>query len=185
MRPLNSHVDLVLQAQAGDREAFIQLMREIEVQLYRTAWAIVKQEEDCADALQETMLNAFKSLQALKEPSYFKTWIFRILINVCNQILKKRARTLPFADLPNVVSPSSEYEKIDLWDAVDRLEDKQRLVIVLHYFEDMPLSQVGEVLDLSLEAVKTRLHRARIKLKDSIRTPDDKELIHGESISGR
>ncbi|WP_247903265.1 sigma factor [Paenibacillus pabuli] len=56
-------------------------MQEIELPLYRTARSIVNKDEDCSDALQETMLKAFKSTNTLKEPSFFKTWIFRILIN--------------------------------------------------------------------------------------------------------
>ncbi|WP_282938604.1 sigma-70 family RNA polymerase sigma factor [Paenibacillus sp. RC67] len=164
-------MDIVVKAQAGDREAFIQLMRELESPLYRTARSILKQEEDCADALQETMLNAFKSIHSLREPAFFKTWVFRILINECNKMLKKKARSVPYGELPDVPTVSADYEKIDLWEAVSHLEEGQRIVIVLHYFQDMPLSQVGEVLDISAEAVKTRLHRARKKLQHFFSNP--------------
>lgn len=183
VHPLNSLVDTVLNAQAGNREAFLSLMREMELPLYRTARSMVKHEEDCADALQETILHAFKSLHTLKEPAFFKTWMFRILINECNRILKRRSRTLSYGEFPNVPALSNEFEKVDLLDAVDRLDDNQRLVIVLHYFQDMPLSQVSEVLDISPEAVKTRLHRARKKLQDIFRPNCEMELIRVEPLS--
>ncbi|WP_025691261.1 sigma factor [Paenibacillus zanthoxyli] len=72
-------------AKQGDREAFIRLTRQIENGLYNTARAMVKKDEDIADALQETILKAYKSLDTLREPGFFKTWVYRILINECNR----------------------------------------------------------------------------------------------------
>lgn len=90
------HIDPnIIKAKAGDPEAFIQLIQEIELPLYRTARSIVNKDEDCADALQETMLKAFKSIHTLKEPAFFKTWIFRILINECNTMVKKKLTSPP------------------------------------------------------------------------------------------
>lgn len=67
------HIDpIVVKAKAGDPEAFVQLMQEIELPLYRTARSIVNKEEDCADALQETMLKAFKNIHTLREPAFSK-----------------------------------------------------------------------------------------------------------------
>ncbi|MEK4476753.1 sigma factor [Paenibacillus sp. FSL R7-0048] len=67
------HIDpIVVKAKAGDPEAFVQLMQEIELPLYRTARSIVNKEEDCADALQETMLKAFKNIHTLREPAFFQ-----------------------------------------------------------------------------------------------------------------
>lgn len=148
-------------AQQGDREAFIKVIQSIEQTLYNTARSIVKKEEDVADALQETILKAYKSISTLREPAYFKTWIFRILINECNTILSRRNRSVTVADFPAAAAPSGEYEQVELREAVDRLEPQQRIVIVLHYFQDLPLKQIADMLDLSEGAVKTRLYRAR------------------------
>ena len=83
--------DLVNQAIQGDREAFIRLIRDIENSLYNTAKSMLRKEEDVADAIQETILNAYKSVHTLREPRYFKTWLFRILINECNTMLSRRS----------------------------------------------------------------------------------------------
>ncbi|MEK4286884.1 sigma-70 family RNA polymerase sigma factor [Paenibacillus sp. FSL R5-0876] len=175
------HIDpIVVKAKAGDPEAFVQLMQEIELPLYRTARSIVNKEEDCADALQETMLKAFKNIHTLREPAFFKTWIFRILINECNKMLKNNSRALPYGELPEVPSTSKDYEKIELWDAVQHLEENLRIVIHLHYLQDMPIRQISDILEISTVAVKTRLHRARKKLKHSSQFNQEMELRHGK-----
>ncbi|RUT43443.1 sigma-70 family RNA polymerase sigma factor [Paenibacillus anaericanus] len=142
----------------------MQLMQEIELPLYRTARSIVNKDEDCADTLQETMLKAFKSIHTLREPAFFKTWIFRILINECNKMVKQLKSP----------STSKDYEKIELWDAVQHLDENLRIVILLHYLQDMPISQISDILEISTVAVKTRLHRARKKLKHSSQINQEK-----------
>ncbi|KAA1189426.1 RNA polymerase sigma factor [Paenibacillus sp. B2(2019)] len=171
---------IVVKAKAGDSEAFVQLMQEIELPLYRTARSIVNKDEDCADALQETMLKAFRSIHTLREPAFFKTWIFRILINECNKMIKNNTRALPYGELPEVPSISKDYEKIEIWDAVQHLEENLRIVIHLHYLQDMPISQISDILEISTVAVKTRLHRARKKLKHLSQFNQEMELRHGK-----
>ncbi|CAH8773168.1 sigma-70 family RNA polymerase sigma factor [Paenibacillus dendritiformis] len=158
---MDVHKEYILKAQAGDSEAFIHLMQEMELPLYRMALLMVKQEADCADAIQETMLKAYKSIHSLREPEFFKTWLYRILINECNKILKKRSQAVTIEECPYPSANSMEYDKIDLHEAVDRLDENLRVVIVLHYFHDLPIHQIADVLDISAGAVKTRLHRAR------------------------
>ncbi|QRG68528.1 RNA polymerase sigma factor [Brevibacillus choshinensis] len=158
----------VILAKQGDRDAFIRLMKHVESPLHNTAKSILKKDEDVADALQETILLAYKSLPSLREPSFFKTWIFRILINACKKIAASRSRNVSMADIPVVQSFSPEYEDVDLKEAVDRLEEQQRMVVVLFYFEDMPLRQVAEVLEISESAAKMRLSRARKTLLDHL-----------------
>lgn len=175
------HTDsIVIKAKAGDTEAFMQLMHEMELPLYRTARSIVNKDEDCADALQETMLKAFKSIHTLREPALFKTWIFRILINECNKMLKSNSRAIPYGELPDLPSTSRDYEKIELWDAVQQLEENLRIVILLHYLHDMPIGQISGILEISQVAVKTRLHRGRNKLKRLSQLNPEKEFRHGE-----
>ncbi|WP_179035741.1 sigma-70 family RNA polymerase sigma factor [Paenibacillus sp. URB8-2] len=148
-------------AKQGDREAFIRLMRQIEQGLYNTARAMVKKDEDIADALQETILKAYKSLDTLREPGFFKTWVYRILINECNSILKRRSRSVTMEALPETQDTSDNMASVELRMAVDKLEDQQRIVVVLYYYQDMPLKQVADMLQISESAVKTRLYRAR------------------------
>jgi RNA polymerase sigma factor (sigma-70 family) len=175
-------VDIVKEvtlAKRGDREAFVRLVKHVENSLYNTARSIVKKEEDVADALQETILKAFKSLSSLREPNFFKTWIFRILINECRSILAKRSRTVPVSEMPILSVSSNDYELVDLMEQVDGLDEQQRIVIVLYYFEDMPLKQVAETLDLSESAVKMRLNRARNVLKGKMNTRKEGKTRYG------
>ncbi|MFP7288079.1 sigma-70 family RNA polymerase sigma factor [Shouchella clausii] len=161
---------------AGDREAFVELMKQTELQLYQTAWAIVKRPEDCDDAMQEAVLKAFRSIHTLREPSYFKTWIFRILINECLKILERNKRTVAISDTTLFGgSQSNEYSAVDLRDAVDRLDENLMIVVVLHYYQDMSINQVANILQLTPSAVKTRLFRARQKLQQSYKDQQDQK----------
>ncbi|WP_427180997.1 RNA polymerase sigma factor [Paenibacillus sp. TC-CSREp1] len=157
--------DLIQQAIQGDRDAFIRLIRDIEHSLYNTAISMLRKEEDAADAIQETILKAYKSMHTLREPRYFKTWMFRILINECNTLLSRRSLSTSYAEVPTGhQAQTSPYDEVDMREAVDQLEEAKRIVIVLHYFEDMSLRQIADTLGLSESAVKMRLNRARKEL---------------------
>lgn len=172
---------LAAQAADGDREAFIRLIRELESSLHHMAKSIVGKDEDVADALQETILKAYKSIHTLREPKFFKTWIFRILINECNTILAGRSRSVAYAEVPVSASLSQDYDNVDLREAVDRLDEQQRLVVILHYFEDLPLRQIADTLDISESAVKMRLSRARETLLKSFTILRERKMNY-ESI---
>ncbi|MDQ0494528.1 DUF5643 domain-containing protein [Paenibacillus brasilensis] len=103
------------QARHGDRKAFVALMKHMESDMYGMARSILRSNEDCADAMQEAMLKAYKSLGELREPRYFKTWLLRILINECHLILRKQKRVVPVAEFIREPSTSGGYEKIDLF----------------------------------------------------------------------
>ena len=79
-----------------DTDAFMESIEENMQSMYKTAWAILRNEEDVADALQETIVKGFESLHTLRRPEFFKTWMMRILINNCLQIRKQRQRCLIF-----------------------------------------------------------------------------------------
>lgn len=172
---------LAAKAIAGDAEAFIALVKEHEKSLHYMAKSILGKDEDVADALQETILKAFKAIPGLKEPKYFKTWIFRILINECHNLLAQRSRTDVYAEIPAgaAVYASNEYDRIDLREAVDQLEEPQRLAVILHYFEDLPLRQVALALDISESAAKMRLMRARDTLQNQLSTFREGKMNYG------
>lgn len=77
-------------AKNGDKEAYIRLMRENKASMYRVAKAMLEREEDIEDAVSETILKAYMNISKLRKSEYFKTWLIRILINECNNLLKKR-----------------------------------------------------------------------------------------------
>ncbi|NOU92737.1 sigma-70 family RNA polymerase sigma factor [Paenibacillus sp. LMG 31456] len=166
-------------ARKGDKEAFIRLIHAMELNLYRVARSIVKREEDCSDAIQETILKAYHAIHTLREPSFFKTWLFRILINECNQILRKENRLLPSSEaVLSEASTQDTYENIDLKEAVNRLEETLKLVVTLHYFEDIPLKQISQLLETPEGTIKSRLHRARTILAEYLQGPDERRISY-------
>jgi len=114
--------------------------------------------------MQETVLTAYKSVHALREPAYFRTWMIRILINECRRLLKQRNKQVPLTNLSDKHSASGEYEGMELREAIDSLDLPMRLVIVLHYMHDLPIKEVARTLGISEGTVKSRLYRAREKL---------------------
>ncbi len=172
----------VLLARQGDREAFIAVVKQVESSLYHTAKSILKKEEDIADALQETIFKAYKSLHSLREPQFFKTWMFRILINECNKIVANRSRNVLMDEFPIQLSLSHSDEHLDLRDAVERLDEQQRLVIVLHYFEDMPVKQVAEILEISEGQPKYFIIKPFVVKDNSAETATDDPFIKGLEI---
>ena len=93
---------LVRNAQAGDKEAFVDLIESCKQGLYKTAIAMLRNDADAADAIQDAVLNSYENLQSLKKPQFFKTWITRILINQCNRILKRRGNIVPIHEHPEL-----------------------------------------------------------------------------------
>ena len=84
---------LVTAAKNGDKEAFVQLIRINKQSMYKAAWVYLRNEQDIADALQNTILSCYEKIQGLREVKYFKTWLMRILINECKDILRQRTMT--------------------------------------------------------------------------------------------
>lgn len=109
-------------ARLGDPEAFSRLILANERNLYGLARLYLKREEDCADAVQETIVKSFAAMPALKEPAYFKTWLSRILIHECLQLLRSQQRQRTVARVDEVAD-AMPYEAIELKEAVAHLED--------------------------------------------------------------
>jgi RNA polymerase sigma factor, sigma-70 family len=170
---------LAAKASAGDADAFLDLVKRLENSLHYMAKSLLGKDEDVADTLQETILKAFRSVRSLREPKYFKTWIFRILINECNNLLAERSRADAYAEIPSAADSADDYEKVDLREAVDRLDEPQRIAVILHYFEDLPLRQVALALDISESAVKMRLLRARDTLSRTLSTLREGKMSYG------
>ncbi|MFE8699970.1 RNA polymerase sigma factor [Cytobacillus sp. FJAT-54145] len=155
---------LVLRAQQGNKEAFVQLIKEMESSLYKVSKAILLTDSECLDAVQETILIAYTSIHQLREPKFFKTWITRILINECNKLRKNQTKIIKMEGIhePSVVEQRDSI--IDLQAAIELLDTDLRTIITLYYYEDLSVKEIGTVLDIAEGTVKSRLNRARTKL---------------------
>lgn len=153
----------VLLAQSGDQEAFIRLINNCESSLYRVAKGFLKEDSDCADAIQETILKSYKSISKLKNPAYFKTWLIRILINECNDMLRTNQKSFPLETI-EIMADSSVDNFEELREALIQLNEKYRTVVGLFYFEGCSIKEIAEILTIREGTVKSRLNRARLML---------------------
>ncbi|GGN94709.1 RNA polymerase sigma factor [Saccharibacillus kuerlensis] len=166
---------LAKEAQEGNTEAFLKLIESWKGPMYRTARTILGSDTDCADALQETILKAYRSIGTLRESNFFKTWLYRILINECNTILRKKRRLSLPGTVPEVIGGEEDYRVVELREAVDRLKEPLRLTVVLVYMEDMKIAEAARILGVSEGTVKMRLKRSRIQLRKWLEPMTDGE----------
>lgn len=158
---------LVRLAQSGSKDAFIQLMEMQKTSMMRAAMAILHDGEDTADAVAETVAEAFSQLCSLRQPKYFKTWLTRVLISNCYDILRQRARTVPMAELPESPGPCAQPDDgvLDIRESLSALAENDRLVLTLYYVDGFKVREIAKMLGVKEGAVKSRLLRSRQRLK--------------------
>ncbi|MGG7079081.1 sigma-70 family RNA polymerase sigma factor [Clostridium sardiniense] len=161
---------LVRKAKSGERDAFSELIRENKLSLYKVARGMLKRECDIEDAIQNTIMKAFEGISSLRNNSYFKTWLIRILINECNIILRnnKRENLVDVSESFSGLRHDDKYENLDITNAVNMLEIDLREVVVLYYFEDFKQKDIADILGIKEGTVRTRLLRAKKKLKEAL-----------------
>lgn len=161
---------LVRKAKSGEKDAFSELIRENKLSLYKVARGMLKRECDIEDAIQNTIMKALESINSLKNNNYFKTWLIRILINECNIILRnnKRENLVDVSEGFSGLRHDDKYENLDITNAVNMLEIDLREVVVLYYFEDFKQKDISEILGIKEGTVRTRLLRAKKKLKEAL-----------------
>jgi RNA polymerase sigma-70 factor, ECF subfamily len=178
---------LVLQAREGDARAFGELVRRYEGKIFRLAQHITQNREDAEDVLQETFLKAYEHLEQFKGDSKFYTWIVRIAVNQALMKLRRR-KTDKSVSLDETIDTGEDTitREIAAWDedpeqrfsreelgeildtAVKSLEPPYRSVFVLRDIEDLSTEETAEALNLSVPAVKSRLLRARLQLREKL-----------------
>ncbi len=158
---------LIKRAQKQDTDAFIQLIEENKTALYKVAKSYLRNEEDVADAIQDTVLSAFEHIGELRSVSFFKTWLTRILINHCNDILRKQSRMVSMEEAEEPIGTliESDYEFYDL---LRDLPEKDRTVFLLYYGEGFNTREISEIMEWNENTVKSRLQRGRKKLEQAV-----------------
>ena len=157
-------MDLISRAQAGDRDAFATLFEQHKNLVYKTAYLILGEAHEAEDALQEVFLSIHKSLSSFdSRKGAFTTWLYRITCNFClNDRRKRRHVTLEdVSPAPAIEFPRMRLEEEDLlWQATRSLGDKQKVVVILRYYWELPYAEIASILDIPQGTVKSRLDLA-------------------------
>lgn len=136
--------------------------------LYHVAKTLLQSDADCADAIQETIVKAFTKLYTLRQDSYAKTWLVRILINECYTILRRQKRTVSLEEYTCQETVKEQEDYSDLYEALGRLPADIRICIVLYYLEGYSVRETAELLEITESAVKNRLSRARARMRSEL-----------------
>jgi len=168
---------LIQKAKRHDKEAFTILMTQHAQSMYKVAKAILKNDEDVADAMQETALTCWEKIGTLKKNEFFKTWMIRILINKCNYIYRQKARFTSDSVVPEVMIEESAFANVEWMELLECLEEKHRTVIILYYVEGFKVKEIAQILDVSESAVKGRMTAARKKMECFYQQEKEWEMV--------
>lgn len=156
------------------KECVIAFIQEHQNEMYRFAYSYVKNREDALDVIQESVVKAIDSSKSLKDITSIKAWIFKIIANEANQLFRKNKRYAGDIDLENLEQEDgtdtlTEYiNRQTVLKAVMNLEEKYRMIIILRYFENMQIREIGSILGLNRSTVKSRLYKALNILKKEL-----------------
>lgn len=169
---------LISRAQKGDHEAFAALVDEHQRYVYNLALRVLKDENEALDLTQETFVRAWTALPNFKGQSQFRTWLYRIVTNLCYNRLPNLRRSLNdlgddvIEDIPHADSPSLEIESNEIREylhrAIGNLDENYRLLITLRYQNELSYEEIASTLNLPLGTVKTGIFRAKEQLRKSL-----------------
>ncbi len=136
---------------------------QLERLMYHISWSLLRNNDDCADAVQETLTRAWQKKHTLKSMDKFKPWLMRILVNQCNDMLRRRKRR-SFFSLDEAATVAAPEQPLELMDAIGELKPEWRVVIVLHYLEGCNVQEISQMTGVPTGTIKSRLVSARQKL---------------------
>ena len=185
----NDDQRLISECLEGKTEAFGELVRRYQDRLFNTVFRLVGNAEDAQDVVQDAFLSAYQSLHNFKGDSLFFTWIYRIAINTAISLKRKQKSTLSIdssGEKGGSIDPldSSEFsqpehamqvaeEEIRIQKALDRLSPEHRTVLVMKDIEGYKYETMAEILQVPIGTIRSRLHRARLELRDIFRTEQE------------
>ena len=179
--------DLVVLAQAGDLDAFSTLTAGRTDRLYAAARLILRHDEHAADAVQDTLIQAWLDLRGLRDPDRFDAWLHRLLVRACYRAAKRRRTReiveIKLASTKETMTPDTQQAHA-VRDQLDRgfrrLSSEQRAVIVLHHYLGLSLMESAEVLGIPLGTMQSRLSRATQAMRAALEADDRPAALAGE-----
>jgi len=167
-----NEIKLIKESMKGNKESFGILIKNNKEYLYKMAFLYVKDEQDALEVIHETVYRAFLNIEKLKKAKFFNTWITRILINVSIDFLKKKGKNEMLDESTPIRKERCEIsteEKLDLYNAIDLLNDNYKTVIIMMYFNDMKIKDISKVMEIPENTVKTYLRRAKQALGEVLK----------------
>jgi RNA polymerase sigma-70 factor, ECF subfamily len=181
--------DLVERARKGDHDAFAELAGAAISRLDAAAWLMLRDVEQAKDAVQNTLVRAWRDLPTLRDPDRFDAWLHRLLVHACIDEARRLRRHRLEVDLTTISMSASVLDDVSVVDDRDRLErgflrlePEMRAVIVLHHYLDLPLPAVAATLGIPLGTAKSRLHRALGEMRAAL---DADSRLQGDLVEGR
>jgi len=175
-------LELIQRAQAGDQEAFAALFEQYKNLVYKTAYLMLGETAETEDALQEVFVQVLKSLPAFDHrKGAFTSWLYRVTLHCClNHRRKRRPRCLPLEGLAAMTVSGSlgsqMVEQDSIRQAVRELSEKQRAVVILRYYSELPYAEIASILDIPLGTVKSRLDLALKTVRRSLEEEEQESL---------
>lgn len=157
--------ELVRRARNGDAEAFIRLIDANRQTLSKVARGFLREQMDIDDAVADTVLACWENIGDLNSPAYFKTWLVRILINKCHDILRHSRRTVSLESAAEKVTSDRNFERTEFESLVDSLDEQYRAIFILYYSEGFKIREISSLLNIPPGTVGSRLQRGREQLR--------------------
>jgi RNA polymerase sigma-70 factor, ECF subfamily len=168
---------LVRQATGGDLDAFEELVRRLQRQVYGFAYQHLRDRDEAHDLTQEIFVKLYRNLARFDPERPFAPWFWKLAANTSINYRRKRV-PMPAersaGDESRAADPARQHDPA-LVDALAQLDPAYRLPILLHYYADLSLEQVSQSLSLSIPAIKSRLHRARAQLRNSLAESEESQ----------
>ena len=158
---------LVERAKNNDSDAFTHLILNIERDLYCIAKSKIDNENDIEDIIQETMIIAFLNIKKLKNNSFFKTWIIKILINNCNKFYKRRKhKSLEDEEIERFGSVDMDLSNIEFKDFISFLKEDERVILTFYYYLGYTTKEISKILNKREGTICSKISRAKTKIKE-------------------
>ncbi len=155
-----------------DKNKFCEYIRLCERAMYYLAFSIVRNDADAGEVISESIYRAYKNLDTLKNENSFKPWMLRIVHNTAVEMIRKNSKIISMEEMKDININGNENEistKLDLRDAVESLRQPYRVVVVLFYYEDLPVSKIAQITSTNAVTVKKQLSRARKMLREILK----------------
>jgi len=175
---------LIQKAKTGDESSFEALILSCQNKAYNIALRYLKNEDDAMDALQESFIKIFRHLGSFKEDSRFDTWVYRIVVNTCNDMLRKNSNMKmtdsifrneddkeTVIEIPDITGSPEEVidqkeKTAHILSCLERLNQEQKEIIVLRDIHGFSYDEISEILNCSIGTVKSRINRSRLRLRE-------------------